>query len=56
MQIFSSQAAASSEADETAQGGGRKATDSPRLIDSLALCYLGALLLRLPVGVGDIHR
>ncbi|KAL2001956.1 hypothetical protein VTN02DRAFT_934 [Thermoascus thermophilus] len=56
VQIFSSQAAASSEADETAQGGGRKAADSPRLIDSLALCYLGALLLRLPVGVGDFHR
>ncbi len=28
----------------------------PRLIDSLALCYLGALLMRLPVTLGKFHR
>jgi hypothetical protein len=28
----------------------------PRLIDTLAFCYLGALLMRLPIGIGDLHR
>ena len=27
----------------------------PTLVDTLGLCYLGMLLLRLPVGVGDLH-
>ncbi|THC99409.1 hypothetical protein EYZ11_001133 [Aspergillus tanneri] len=31
-------------------------TQWPRLIDSVALCYLGALLMRLPVGISDFHR
>ncbi|KAI0478998.1 hypothetical protein GGR56DRAFT_355464 [Xylariaceae sp. FL0804] len=28
----------------------------PRLVDTLALCYLGCLVRRLPVTVGDFHR
>ncbi|KAL2061708.1 hypothetical protein VTL71DRAFT_7086, partial [Oculimacula yallundae] len=28
----------------------------PKLIETLALCYLGTLLLKIPVTVGDIHR
>lgn len=28
----------------------------PSLIDSLGLCYLGMVLLRLPVSLGDLHR
>ena len=28
----------------------------PSLIDSLGLCYLAMILLRLPVGIGDLHR
>ena len=28
----------------------------PRLIDTVALCYLGALLMRIPVSVCDLHR
>ncbi|KAI5851020.1 hypothetical protein BZA05DRAFT_354028 [Tricharina praecox] len=32
-----------------------KATDRPRLIESLALCYLGLLLMRYTVTLGDIH-
>ncbi|PVH85974.1 hypothetical protein DL98DRAFT_650478 [Cadophora sp. DSE1049] len=28
----------------------------PRLIETLSLCYLGTLLLRVPVGVGDFHK
>jgi RNA polymerase I-specific transcription initiation factor RRN7 len=28
----------------------------PTLIHSLGICYLGAILLRLPVSLGDFHR
>lgn len=28
----------------------------PRLIDTVALCYLGALLMRIPLSVCDLHR
>ncbi|KAH7383738.1 RNA polymerase I-specific transcription initiation factor-like protein rrn7 [Cadophora sp. MPI-SDFR-AT-0126] len=28
----------------------------PKLIETLALCYLGTLLLKLPVSVGDFHK
>lgn len=30
--------------------------DSPKLVETLALCYIGLLFLRLPVTVADIHR
>ncbi|KAL1970682.1 hypothetical protein VTN77DRAFT_4326 [Rasamsonia byssochlamydoides] len=55
-QLFSSQAAEATEADPEQQFHTRKASDTPRLVETLALCYLGALLLRLPVSVGDIYR
>lgn len=29
---------------------------TPRVIDGLSICYIGTLLLRLPVTVGDFHR
>lgn len=29
---------------------------TPTLIQSLGICYLGAILLRLPVSLGDFHR
>ena len=28
----------------------------PRLIETLALCYMGIMLLRLPISPGDLHR
>jgi RNA polymerase I-specific transcription initiation factor RRN7 len=34
---------------------GRKVNDTPKLIDTLALCYLGTLTLRLPITLGDLH-
>ncbi|KAF2802933.1 uncharacterized protein BDZ99DRAFT_454184 [Mytilinidion resinicola] len=37
-------------------GSGRKARDTPKLIDTLALCYLGALTLRIPITTGDIYE
>ncbi|OJD10497.1 ubiquitin-60S ribosomal protein L40 [Emergomyces pasteurianus Ep9510] len=33
----------------------RRLMESPKLIDSLALCYLGLMLLRVPVGVGVLE-
>ncbi|KAI9736039.1 MAG: Pol I core factor CF [Claussenomyces sp. TS43310] len=33
-----------------------KTSGLPRLVDTLGLCYLGILLLRLPVSLGDLHR
>ncbi|KAI9816205.1 MAG: Pol I core factor CF [Pycnora praestabilis] len=30
--------------------------DVLRMVDTLALCYMGMLLLRLPVSVGEVHR
>jgi RNA polymerase I-specific transcription initiation factor RRN7 len=35
---------------------GKKASDSPVLVETVALCYLGILLMRLPIGLGDIYR
>lgn len=34
----------------------RSGKDDPTLVDTLALCYLATLLLRLPVSLGDVHR
>lgn len=33
-----------------------KASDRPRLIASVGLCYLGLMLLRVVVSLGDMHR
>ncbi|GKZ34338.1 hypothetical protein AbraIFM66950_004568 [Aspergillus brasiliensis] len=54
-EFFSSQVASGLDGANDIRFSGRQAT-WPRLIDSIALCYLGALLMRLPVGVGDLHR
>ncbi|OOF97187.1 hypothetical protein ASPCADRAFT_165775 [Aspergillus carbonarius ITEM 5010] len=54
-EFFSSQAATDLEDVEGYRSRGRQPT-WPRLIDSIALCYLGALLMRLPVSLGDLHR
>ncbi|KAG5217557.1 RNA polymerase I-specific transcription initiation factor [Trichophyton interdigitale] len=56
-QLFSSQTGVSSELDkEEYQYHKRKLSTSPRVIDSLALCYLGTLLLRLPVSIGYMQE
>lgn len=33
-----------------------KAADRPKLVESLALCYLGTILLRSAVSLGELHR
>jgi hypothetical protein len=48
--LFSSQA----EDSGGEQSQRRKLADSPRLIETLCLCYLGASLLRIPVTVGEV--
>ncbi|KAL4961299.1 TFIIB-type zinc finger domain-containing protein [Aspergillus stella-maris] len=56
-EFFSSQPASAREDTETeAFMPNSKLVKWPRLIDTVALCYLGALLMRLPVSVGDFHR
>ena len=55
MQMFSSQAE-TTEAENTDQQMAKHLTGTPKLIDTLALCYLAAMLLRLPISIGDLHR
>lgn len=57
--VFSSQLPASdSEQGDDVNKGHKSALHKamPSLMDSLALCYLGMILLRLPVSVGDLYR
>ncbi|RDW93519.1 uncharacterized protein DSM5745_00841 [Aspergillus mulundensis] len=55
--FFSSQAGSAAEdtGPETFKLGG-KVVQWPRLIDTVALCYLASVLMRLPVSVMDFHR
>ncbi|KAL4929450.1 TFIIB-type zinc finger domain-containing protein [Aspergillus undulatus] len=56
-EFFSSQPASAREDTETeAFTPGSKLVKWPRLVDTVALCYLGTLLMRLPVSVADFHR
>lgn len=58
--VFSSQPQSETEAEDKHEGVGRKwkvkGKDSPSLIETLGLCYLGTVLLRLPVSIGEMHR
>lgn len=59
-ELFSSQPQSETEIDDEREGIGRKwkvrEKEMPRLIESLGLCYLGMILLRLPVSIGAMHR
>lgn len=55
--MFSSQAQSEAETED----GGRKkskglAKPMPTLIQTLGLLYLGMILLRLPISMGEVHR
>lgn len=58
--VFSSQNTSTNDlADQDGQRGRERLSRSrtvPSLIDSLGTCYLGIILLRLPISIGDIHR
>ncbi|KAL2848061.1 hypothetical protein BJY01DRAFT_212164 [Aspergillus pseudoustus] len=56
-EFFSSQPASAREDTETETfNAGSKLVQWPRLIDTLGLCYLATLLMRLPVSVADFHQ
>ena len=55
--LFSSQpvsdAEAQAEVDSQPKGWGKAV---PTLIESLGLCYMAAMILRLPISMGELHR
>jgi len=55
-EVFSSQAADTEDESDKAFKPSGKRVQWPRLVDSIALCYIGALLMRLPIGIADFHR
>lgn len=55
-EVFSSQAAETDDSDDLGLKAGHRYLQWPRLIDSVALCYLAALLMRLPVCVSDFYQ
>lgn len=58
--VFSSQPQSETETEDKHEGIGRKwrvrGKYMPSLIETLGLCYLGMILLRLPVSIGEMHR
>ena len=38
------------------RSSGKRAHDSPTLVETVALCHLGIMLMRLPTGLADIYR
>jgi RNA polymerase I-specific transcription initiation factor RRN7 len=55
-QLFSSQADISETDDESAREPKKKENSLPTLIDTLGLCYLGIVVLRIPVSLGDLYK
>ena len=59
-QIFSSQTTPADSGEESGDESGFKPESHilqwPRLMDTVGLCYLAAVLMRLPVCVVDLHR
>lgn len=55
-EAFSSQAAETTDDSDGAFKPHGKRVQWPRLIDSIALCYMGALLMRLPISIGDLYQ
>ena len=55
---YSTQAASASEDEdgEGAQEHRKENRSCPTLVDALALCYMAAMLLRVPLSVGDLCR
>ena len=58
--VFSSQPQTETEIESNGEEVGRvykvEGKAMPILIETLGLCYLGMVLLRSPVSVGDFHR
>ena len=58
--VFSSQPQSETETEDKHDGVGREwkvgGKDMPTLTETLGLCYLGMILLRLPISIGELHR
>ncbi len=58
--VFSSQPVSDADTEHDEEGDGKSwkviGKKMPTLIETLALLYIGTVLLRLPVSMGDIHR
>ena len=58
--LFSSQPQSETETEVQHDGVGREwkvgGKEMPTLIETLGLCYLGMILLRLPISIGELHR
>ncbi|GAB7356804.1 hypothetical protein MBLNU459_g7689t1 [Dothideomycetes sp. NU459] len=56
-QLYSSQSEAEMADDTSRQRRSRRSKGDaiPQLVDALSLCYIGMLLLRLPITVNDVH-
>lgn len=58
--VFSSQPVSDTETGHDEEGDGKKwkvnGKKMPTLVETLALLYVGTVLLRLPISMGDIHR
>ncbi|KAF3394686.1 RNA polymerase I-specific transcription initiation factor rrn7 [Penicillium rolfsii] len=55
-ELFSSQPETDSSDDLGFKSKGGRYLEWPRLLDSIGLCYLAAVLMRLPICVSDFHR
>jgi RNA polymerase I-specific transcription initiation factor RRN7 len=55
-ELFSSQPTEKDESQDLGFKPRGKYLAWPRLIDSIGLCYLAALIMRLPICVSDFHR
>ncbi|KAJ5121987.1 hypothetical protein N7526_008924 [Penicillium atrosanguineum] len=55
-EVFSSQAADTDESDDLGFKARGKYLQWPRMLDTVGLCYLAALLMRLPICVSDFYH
>lgn len=56
MEMFSSQASQAESSDEMGFKAAGQYLEWPRIVDTIGLCYLAAILMRLPICINDFHR
>ena len=54
--LYSSQTEPSETEDESTEVKGRREKHLPSLIDTLGVCYIGMMLLRMPISLGDLYK
>ena len=60
-EVFSSQPQSDTEVVEgecppREKNWGLRSKQMPKILETLSICYVGAAVLRLPIGLGDFHR